>query len=307
MELGMLQYEWNRLDEACQTLGQAISLAERTGNVEIQGNAYRNWAVLKQVTGASSEALTALGKTTDIAGESAPPLTQGRNAAAYVKVFLAQGNLNDAQLAAQDMCPGAASSFYPLLHLAPARISLVQGDKESAIAHLEAQYEKATEANWRYGQIEVRLLQALAAPTTDVAVTFLSDALVMAQPEGFMRIFLDKGEGLIPLLNLAASRNIASAYTRQLLTAFGAKPVPEQNQNQKTVSDNDGLVEPLSERELSVLRLLSEGKTNQEIAVEMFISVNTIKSHLKNIFSKLGVNNRHEAVAQARVRNLLPE
>ena len=67
------------------------------------------------------------------------------------------------------------------------------------------------------------------------------------------------------------------------------------------------LVEPLSERELSVLRLLSEGKTNQQIAGEIFVSVNTIKSHLKNIYGKLGVNNRREAVAQARVRSLLPD
>ena len=307
MELGMIYYEWNQLEKASQSLQQAILLAERSGNIEVHGNAYRNWAIFMQAKGENNEALVALEKAVNIGGESAPPLTKGRNAAAYVKVFLAQGNLDDAQRVAQEMFPAAASFFYPLLHLAPARISLAQGDKAIAALHLKRQFEKAAEASWRYGQIEVRLLQALAAPTSDEAVTFIGDALVMAQSEGFLRIFLDKGEELIPLLHLASSRNIASDYARKLLTAFGAEPVLEQSRKQKTVSGQNDLVEALSERELSVLQLLSAGKTNQEISGEMFVSVNTIKSHLKNIFGKLGVKNRREAVAQARIRNLLPK
>ena len=83
--------------------------------------------------------------------------------------------------------------------------------------------------------------------------------------------------------------------------------MPEQSQKRSTAPEHNELVEALSERELGALQLLSEGKTNQEIAGEMFVSVNTIKSHLKNIFGKLGVNNRREAVAQARIRNLLPD
>jgi LuxR family maltose regulon positive regulatory protein len=307
MELGMLLYEWNQLEEASQTLRQAITLAERTGNIEIQGNAYRNWAVLKLAAGEIPESLTALEKTTQIAGESAPAMTRGRNAAAAVKVLLAQGNLDEARRTAQDMYPAAASSFYPWLHLAPARISLAGGDKVCAAAHLETQYQKAAGANWRYGQIEVRLLQALAAATTEDAVPFLGDALMMAQPEGFTRIFLDKGEALVPILNLAASRDIASATARKLLTAFGAELMIEQGRQQKSLPGQDDLVEALSERELSVLRLLSEGKTNQEIAGEMFLSINTVKSHLKNIYGKLDASNRREAVSQARIRSLLPD
>ena len=229
MELGMLQYEWNQLDEANQSLQQAILLAQQSGNIEILGNAYRSWAQLKQALGEDAEALNALETAINIAGESPPPLTRGRNAAACVKVYLAQGKLDEAKRCEKDMFPAAASSFYLLLHLAPARIYLVQGDKGTAAVHLDTQYEKANKAGWRYGQIEVRLLQALAAPTTDASVAFLGDALVMAQPEGFVRTFLDKGEELIPLLHLAASRNIASDYARRLLTAFGAELVPEQS------------------------------------------------------------------------------
>ncbi|MFN2233636.1 MAG: LuxR C-terminal-related transcriptional regulator, partial [Anaerolineales bacterium] len=307
MELGMLQVEWNQLDRAGQTLKQAITLAERTGNIEIQGNAYRNWAVLMLAVGEIPESLAALEKAVQIAGDSAPPLTRGRNAAATVKVLLAQGDLDQARRAAQDMYPAAASSFYPWLHLAAARIALAGGDKASAAIHLKTQYQKAAGANWRYGQIEIRLMQALAAATTEEAVTLLGDALIMAQSEGFTRVFLDKGEALVPILNLAASQEIASDLARRLLTAFGAEPALEPDRKQKSIPGQDDLVEPLSERELSVLGLLSEGKTNQEIAREMYLSINTVKSHLKNIYGKLDANNRREAVSQARVRNLLPD
>ncbi len=158
-----------------------------------------------------------------------------------------------------------------------------------------------TQAGWRYGQIETRLLQALAASDEPASAEFVADALnSWHQPGGLIRTFLDKGAELVPFLHLAASQNITPQYARKLLEAFGqpssgfANPLLLPNHLQPA------LVEPLSGREQEILRLLAAGHTNQEIAQAMIVSVNTVKSHLKNVYGKLGVKNRRAAVAQPR-------
>ena len=192
------------------------------------------------------------------------------------------------------------------MFLAPARLSLAQGDKAAAATHLAAEFKKADEVGWRYGQIEIRLLQALAATDVNEGLVFLTDALTMAQSAKFIRIFLDKGSGLIPLLHLAVSKQVFSEYARSLLALFeGAMSLPMQTTVVLEQEDSH-LVEAISEREIEVLQLLADGRTNQEIAQAMFVSVNTIKSHLKSIYGKLNVNNRREAVSRARLLHLIP-
>ena len=165
MALGALFYEWNVLEDAEAHLQQAITLAQRSGNTELQCNVYRLWAQLKQAQGDNAAALTALAQAVDAAGPAAPPLTHARNAAAYAQIALAQGDLETAQHWVEQMPTAASASlFYPLLHLAPAHLYLAQGNKIAAASHLAAQYERADREGWRYGQIETRLWQALAAP-----------------------------------------------------------------------------------------------------------------------------------------------
>jgi len=103
------------------------------------------------------------------------------------------------------------------------------------------------------------------------------------------------------LLREAAAQGTAPDYVEKLLTAFSTPETPPSSR-----SHTQPLIEPLSDRELDVLRLLADGLTNQEIALALFISVNTVKTHLKNIYGKLGVNDRREAVAKAKELNLLP-
>jgi LuxR family maltose regulon positive regulatory protein len=122
--------------------------------------------------------------------------------------------------------------------------------------------------------------------------------VALAEPEGYVRVFVDEGEPMARLLHRAAVHVPASDYIQQLLEASGdpadAEPLPSTS-----------LVESLSERERQVLQLIADGATNQEIATELVLSLNTVKKHASNIFGKLGASNRAQAIARARELDLL--
>jgi LuxR family maltose regulon positive regulatory protein len=148
-------------------------------------------------------------------------------------------------------------------------------------------------------------LVAQAGDEPATAITSLERALSLAEPGGFVRIFVDEGPPMARLLYDALKRGIAPEYTRRLLAAF---PVAEAEAAASPIGTtaNDELVEPLSEREIEVLQLIAEGLINREIATRLFLSVNTVKVHSRNIYGKLGVHNRTQAVARAQALGILP-
>ncbi len=191
---------------------------------------------------------------------------------------------------------GDAHSFYMFLNLIKPRLLLAQGKKEAAAKELQACYEKASHEGWGYAVIVVRVLQCLAADNGESAFEFLLDALTLAHPEGFIRIFADEGETLIPWLQEVALRGKMVEYVGEILAAMGES---------MRASLTSGLVEPLSEREIEVLRLLVAGLSNREIAGKLVISLGTAKTHIHNIYGKLGTRNRPETINRARELELL--
>jgi LuxR family maltose regulon positive regulatory protein len=135
----------------------------------------------------------------------------------------------------------------------------------------------------------------------DAAVTVLEPALALAAKEGYIRVFLDAGKPLIPVLRECVARGIEPDCVMRLLAAFRTEGLLPTERREETSS----LIEPLSEREREVLRLVAAGLTNAEIADHLFLSVGTVKRHTHNIFIKLGVGNRVNAIARAREVNAL--
>ena len=156
---------------------------------------------------------------------------------------------------------------------------------------------EAAEAGGRNGRvIDILLLQALTHQRQGdilLALMALERALTLAEPEGYVRVFVDEGMPMAALLRAAVQEGIMADYAGKLLSAFGAEDGYRSGQQ-------EALVEPLSGRELEILALIAAGNKNQEIADQLFISLNTVRYHTKNLYGKLGVNRRTQAVAKAQ-------
>jgi LuxR family maltose regulon positive regulatory protein len=187
------------------------------------------------------------------------------------------------------------------------RLLIAQNKCEEAFAMAERILDISLETGNKRAVLESLILISICNfrdGISDVALEYLEEALRVAEPEGFIRIFVDEGPLMAKLLYEALSREISPVFVQKLLAAF-PEVKPEKELSSKPVNPDDEWIEPLSERELEVLQLIAEGLSRQEVAESLFLSLNTVKTHTRNIYSKLGVNNQMQAVGKARGLGLL--
>jgi LuxR family transcriptional regulator, maltose regulon positive regulatory protein len=294
--LARIFYEWNDLDAAQQHGQKSAQMARLIENTDRVVACEVFLARLKLVQGDVAGAAAILARAGQFARQHNFVYRLPEVAAAQVLTLLYQGNLAAAaQLAQTHELP-----------ISQARVHLAQGDTATALAVLEPLRRQAEAKGWEDEQLKVMVLQAvahLAHGEKDKAVQLLGDALALAEPGRFIRLFVDEGTPMARLLSEASARGIMPGYVGKLLAVFKAEE--QKSEGQSHPSPAQPLIEPLSQRELEVLRLIAQGLSNQEISERLFLALSSVKGHNLKIFGKLQVQRRTEAVARARELGLL--
>jgi len=312
MYVGMseLYYEYNDLNSAMQHLIHGQELGEFAGFPQ---HPYRWRVVMARIRagqGDSESALNLLDEAERLYVSDFFPNVRPI-AALKARVWITHGRLNEALGWASEHGLSAADEFSYLRefeHITLARILLAQhkhDHSDSSLYHASDVLErllKAAEEGERTGSlIEILVLQALAHQLQGdipAALTSLERALKLAEPEGYVRIFLAEGTSMAQLIQELAAKGILPDYTGRLLRAFDAEK--EEGKAPHSASPAaSSLIEPLSQRELEILRLFKTELSGPEIAQELVIALSTVRTHTKSIYSKLNVNSRRAAVERA--------
>jgi LuxR family maltose regulon positive regulatory protein len=299
LALARIYYEWNNLDAAHRHGQQSVQLARQEENTDRFVSCKVFLARLKLAQGDVVGAAAMLAEADQSVRQHNFVYRMAEVAAAQVRTLLHQGNLEAAAHLAEAHD----------LPISQARVHLAQGDSSAALAALGPWRRQVEANNWQDEQLKVMVLQVVAHDAhgeKDVAAQLLCEALALAEPGGFIRTFVDEGPPMARLIHRAAARGIMPNYTRKLLAAFEAEEQKSEGISYLSPAPPaQPLIEPLSEREIQVLELVAEGLTNQEIANRLYLALNTVKVHTRNINGKLGVHNRTQAVARARVLGIL--
>lgn len=322
--LGELEREWNNLQRAEDYLNESIDLARKWNELS-SFDAYYPLMRLRLAQGDVAAAHEAIDRAWQMSHRS--DISQIDDMLADLQrahFFVTQGNVAEVMHWAErrGLTTGLTTEHSPALderqkyinahlrkyeHLVLARAFIRQGRASEALALLETLLAQAKQLDRTDLAIEIHILKALAFQLEgnhDQGLKALVDALSLAEPGGYVRIFLDEGEPMTRLLRRAAISGLAPAYVSKLLAAFSGQASTER-ETRPSRSHVHPLIEPLSERELDVLRLLATGLSNPEIAGELYIAVSTIRTHCKHIYGKLGVCRRWDAVQRAQELGLI--
>lgn len=320
--LSMIYLEWNDRPLAVDHAREGLRLSALWGHLEALATGHLALAWALQAAGDPEGALAAAHK----AGELSDRLSgwyRGLAESERIRICLAQGN-QDAAVRWAEACglDGAVLAFDRVReYLLLARVWVLTGRAEEALELLSRLLVSAEAAGATKDVVEALVVRALALQSkrdVEGALASLERALAITEPEGHIRTYVGEGAAMKSLLQRAASRGFAPAYTGRLLAAFpalgagGTEPVAQGTlvgKGEPPASAGAALpfplVEPLSEREMEVLRLLDTSLSVPEIADRLVVSPSTVRSHVKSVYGKLGAHNRLQALEYARELKLL--
>jgi LuxR family maltose regulon positive regulatory protein len=322
--LGELMREWNRLEESERFLEEGIELLKDWGALVIYSG-YIILARLKQAQRKLPEAMEIVQEVRQLAEQTkVTPIDDWIVDMAQASLWIAHGDLDLAEAWAErrgllhepDPTGLFESEIYAYAHLRKyesivlARLRLALGQREEALQLLDFLLPEVIKTSRVGLRIEIQLLRALTLYSMGrrvEAFSALEAALSLAEPAGYIRIFLDEGSPMHHLLSEVHRRNPSSAYVASLLAVLERELPAEldhkvRSKSPPAVSDE---IEPLSEREIEILSLLRSRLTVPEMAETLYIAESTVRSHIKNIYSKLAVHRRMDAIQRAEELGLL--
>src|SRR5215204_4236665 len=309
--MGELLYERDELDASERELILGTELTERAGELEILVRGQVALSRARQARGDTEGALELAHKTERLTRDSGAPQATIGAALWKARLHLMRDELQAAasQLERASGVGDVPSSTRESERISLGRLLIAREDYDEALQLLDRVREVAEAADSKGNIIEILTLQALALRAKDEktrALNIMGQAFALGEPEGYVRTYVDEGLAMVELLSevLEAQQksrlafNVPMHYLRKLMAVL------ERGATGATLPAAR-LPEPLSERELEVLQLIAAGKTNRQIATELFVSVGTVKTHINNVYRKLDAHSRTQAVARARGLNLI--
>lgn len=302
---GRIYYEWNRLDDALQIGQQAVAFSKQLGQAHVEMGAHLLMAKILTRRRQNREALNSIQEALACGPSSASPIHEFIIGTAETDIRLAMGDIDSVERwvikngRRDDIATDVRDFELAHLNIVLFRNHRIHDLKDllSFLTRYQSHYEERMALNLWVKVLILRALSLFAMSEVDQGLEVLSRALKYTESESYIRSYIDHGSAIAELLNYALARGISTNYVRKLLETLSSDhPDTEKQSN---------LIDPLSDREMEVLRLLTTHLTQSEIAVQLYISINTLRTHTKNIYDKLNVHNRTEAVNQAQKLNLL--
>jgi LuxR family maltose regulon positive regulatory protein len=310
--IGELLYERDVLEAAADRLKEGIRLAERMGQLDTLVEGYVALSRVEMAQGNVESVLERAREASKLAERSGAAEAIVEAAAWNARLHLTRNDSTAAVLELERIAGAPAVSVSMVresAQIALARLTVARGEHEEALRLLEG-LRQSTEAAGRTGKlIEILTLQAVALwerNRREQAVGSLTRALALAEPEGYVRTLVDEGAKVGELLSaILEARQRGHPDATRIPARYLAKLLAIHAQESATPGAGERLSEPLSERELEVLALVASGKSNLEIASSLFVSLSTVKTHINNLYRKLGARSRTQAIARARDLDLI--